>query len=193
MGFCFFNNCSLAALAALRQPGIERVLIVDWDVHHGNGIEKVRCAPGRLAASRLQLLCVLGRDLGPLRCTGKTPACCTCRYTGSPPSCPAAFVWMQRGAPRGPAAVPTHNFAGTAAGSRAPGTGSTLGPEQWRTAAPAMGWGSTLTSRSPKRCAARTGKSLLRACEPRRAAADGRSRRVRSRAGHGRRGLCGSL
>jgi len=36
-GFCFFNNCAVAAAAA-RAAGAARVLIVDWDVHHGNGI-----------------------------------------------------------------------------------------------------------------------------------------------------------
>jgi acetoin utilization deacetylase AcuC-like enzyme len=40
-GFCFFNNVSVAAAAALRHPGIERVLILDWDVHHGNGTESI--------------------------------------------------------------------------------------------------------------------------------------------------------
>jgi acetoin utilization deacetylase AcuC-like enzyme len=38
MGFCLFNNCAVAARAAQRAvPGCEKVLIVDWDVHHGNG------------------------------------------------------------------------------------------------------------------------------------------------------------
>jgi acetoin utilization deacetylase AcuC-like enzyme len=37
MGFCLFNNVALAARAALGRDGIDRVLIVDWDVHHGNG------------------------------------------------------------------------------------------------------------------------------------------------------------
>jgi acetoin utilization deacetylase AcuC-like enzyme len=37
MGFCLFNNVALAALQALTTHGIERVLILDWDVHHGNG------------------------------------------------------------------------------------------------------------------------------------------------------------
>ena len=38
MGFCLFNNIVLATLAARRQ-GIERVMILDWDVHHGNGTQ----------------------------------------------------------------------------------------------------------------------------------------------------------
>lgn len=37
MGFCFYNNVAIAAMHALQQPGIERVAIIDFDVHHGNG------------------------------------------------------------------------------------------------------------------------------------------------------------
>jgi len=37
MGFCLFNNIAVAAAHALDVLGLERVLIVDWDVHHGNG------------------------------------------------------------------------------------------------------------------------------------------------------------
>jgi len=41
MGFCLFNNVALAARHGLRHAGIDRVLIVDWDVHHGNGTQDI--------------------------------------------------------------------------------------------------------------------------------------------------------
>lgn len=41
MGFCLFNNGAIAAKAALEQFGVSRILYVDWDVHHGNGTQKV--------------------------------------------------------------------------------------------------------------------------------------------------------
>ncbi len=39
MGFCLFNNVALGARLAISQHHLERVLIVDWDVHHGNGTQ----------------------------------------------------------------------------------------------------------------------------------------------------------
>jgi acetoin utilization deacetylase AcuC-like enzyme len=41
MGFCLFNNVAVAAAHAIAERGAERVLILDWDVHHGNGTEAI--------------------------------------------------------------------------------------------------------------------------------------------------------
>jgi len=41
MGFCFFNNIAVAAAHALEVHGLQRVAIVDFDVHHGNGTEHI--------------------------------------------------------------------------------------------------------------------------------------------------------
>jgi acetoin utilization deacetylase AcuC-like enzyme len=39
MGFCLLNNAAIAARAAQAEHGIDRVLLLDWDVHHGNGTQ----------------------------------------------------------------------------------------------------------------------------------------------------------
>jgi acetoin utilization deacetylase AcuC-like enzyme len=41
MGFCLFNNVAVAAAALRAEMGLDRVLIVDWDVHHGNGTQHI--------------------------------------------------------------------------------------------------------------------------------------------------------
>ncbi|MDJ0736393.1 MAG: histone deacetylase [Nostocaceae cyanobacterium] len=41
MGFCLFSNAAIAAIYALRKPEINRVAILDWDVHHGNGTQAI--------------------------------------------------------------------------------------------------------------------------------------------------------
>jgi acetoin utilization deacetylase AcuC-like enzyme len=41
MGFCLFNNVAVAARAGQAEQGLERIAIVDWDVHHGNGTQAV--------------------------------------------------------------------------------------------------------------------------------------------------------
>ena len=40
MGFCLFNNVAIAAVYAKEQYGLKRILIVDWDLHHGNGTQR---------------------------------------------------------------------------------------------------------------------------------------------------------
>lgn len=41
MGFCLFSNAAIAAHYALTLPGVDRVAILDWDVHHGNGTQEI--------------------------------------------------------------------------------------------------------------------------------------------------------
>lgn len=41
MGFCIFNNAAVAARYAQKAHGLERVAIIDWDVHHGNGTQDI--------------------------------------------------------------------------------------------------------------------------------------------------------
>ncbi len=52
MGFCLFNNVAVAAELAIREIGLRRVMIIDWDVHHGNGTAEIfRRRPDVLVAS----------------------------------------------------------------------------------------------------------------------------------------------
>jgi acetoin utilization deacetylase AcuC-like enzyme len=51
MGFCFFNNVAVGILHALEHHGLERVALIDFDVHHGNGSEDI------LRGERRVLMC----------------------------------------------------------------------------------------------------------------------------------------
>jgi acetoin utilization deacetylase AcuC-like enzyme len=48
MGFCLFNSVAIAACVATEEHGLDRVLIVDWDVHHGNGTQDMFYDDGRV-------------------------------------------------------------------------------------------------------------------------------------------------
>jgi acetoin utilization deacetylase AcuC-like enzyme len=56
MGFCLFGNVAIAAHYAIAKHGCQRVLVVDWDVHHGNGTQALveraeRWCGGRLVSA----------------------------------------------------------------------------------------------------------------------------------------------
>lgn len=48
MGFCFYNNVAIAATYALEQYNLQRVAIIDFDVHHGNGTEDIVTGDSRI-------------------------------------------------------------------------------------------------------------------------------------------------
>jgi acetoin utilization deacetylase AcuC-like enzyme len=48
MGFCLFSNIAIAAAVARDEYQLDRVMIVDWDVHHGNGTQDIFYADGRV-------------------------------------------------------------------------------------------------------------------------------------------------
>jgi acetoin utilization deacetylase AcuC-like enzyme len=69
MGFCLFNNVAIGARYLLDRHGIDRVLIVDWDVHHGNGTQRTFYESNRvLFISTHQYPCYPGT--GPAHETG---------------------------------------------------------------------------------------------------------------------------
>jgi acetoin utilization deacetylase AcuC-like enzyme len=48
MGFCLFNSVAVAARVATAEHGLDRVLVIDWDVHHGNGTQDAFYADGQV-------------------------------------------------------------------------------------------------------------------------------------------------
>jgi acetoin utilization deacetylase AcuC-like enzyme len=48
MGFCLFSNVAVAASVAREEHGLDRVMVVDWDVHHGNGTQDIFYADGQV-------------------------------------------------------------------------------------------------------------------------------------------------
>jgi len=48
MGFCFYNNVAVAALHAIKKYGLQRIAVIDFDVHHGNGTEAIFAGDARI-------------------------------------------------------------------------------------------------------------------------------------------------
>jgi acetoin utilization deacetylase AcuC-like enzyme len=71
MGFCLFGNAAIAAHHALEVRGLDRVAIVDWDVHHGNGTQSAFYADPRVLTVSLHQDNCFPPDSGPLEETGE--------------------------------------------------------------------------------------------------------------------------
>ena len=67
MGFCLFNNVAVAAQYALDPRGLERVMILDWDVHHGNGTNDIFHASDRGAVRLDPPVAAVPRDRAGVR------------------------------------------------------------------------------------------------------------------------------
>jgi acetoin utilization deacetylase AcuC-like enzyme len=72
MGFCLFNNVAVAARHALDSLGLERVFVLDWDVHHGNGTNDIFHASREVLFASIHQM-PLYPGTGPLRDAGEGP------------------------------------------------------------------------------------------------------------------------
>jgi acetoin utilization deacetylase AcuC-like enzyme len=73
MGFCIFGNAAIAAHHALDVRGLERVAVIDWDVHHGNGTESAFYADPRVLTISLHQDNCFPPGSGPVERTGEGP------------------------------------------------------------------------------------------------------------------------
>ncbi len=80
MGFCLLNNIAIAAAHARAEHRLDRVLIVDWDIHHGNGTQDLFYSDGQVVFFSSQRFpfwpgTAPGRKRGPERAWGRRSTC----------------------------------------------------------------------------------------------------------------------
>ncbi|XP_040843605.1 polyamine deacetylase HDAC10 isoform X6 [Ochotona curzoniae] len=103
-GFCVFNNVALAAQHARQRHGLDRILIVDWDIHHGQGIQYTfEDDPGLTLSlcwsprDLTQLLGTLrGRCWPPRSALPTSHGCCRCWLEAGSAPCWSALESIQR-------------------------------------------------------------------------------------------------
>ena len=110
MGFCLYGNVAVAAADARDRLGLERILIVDFDVHHGNGTQEIFYDDPRVAFLSIHRYPFYpGTGAADETGTGRGPrlarATSPCRYgtprrrLSSPPSARASRRWPTRSGP----------------------------------------------------------------------------------------------
>ncbi|MSQ69951.1 MAG: class II histone deacetylase [Betaproteobacteria bacterium] len=73
MGFCVFGNVAIAGLHLLEARGLERIAIVDWDAHHGNGTQEAFWRDPRALTISIHQAGCYPPDSGPAEETGEGP------------------------------------------------------------------------------------------------------------------------
>jgi acetoin utilization deacetylase AcuC-like enzyme len=73
MGFCLFNNVAIAAELAIHELGVQKVLIIDWDVHHGNGTAEVFRRRDDVLVASIHQAGLFPASTGPLSDSGSGP------------------------------------------------------------------------------------------------------------------------
>lgn len=104
-GFCLYNNVAIAAEHARRTHGIERVLIVDWDAHHGDGTQSIVAADPDIMHFDIHAGAPVYPGTGALYETGAEPAVGTLINVPLPPKSGDAVVLEALDAILAPAAL----------------------------------------------------------------------------------------